>query len=185
MEKLHVLGVVEEAQRGLDFAAPHSEPVFQAVVRHRPIQLRLIPAQFTDVIQIQLCSHVESITDLHRDVETKVRHVEGAPTGLHGQIVVLVRVCKTLRGKAVCLNWPPRQLEIELCEQRPRRRTDKGQKRDPPHPHHHRPRVYSDVHRYPPLPIRFSRPIEPCSDPPPTWGGSTLPKDGGKLPPPY
>src|SRR5205814_8828904 len=104
VEEFHVLRIVVEAQYSLYFPCANPEAVLKLVVAKRPVQGRMPIAQVAYVADVHLRSDAKPVGNWRGYVKPSIRHGEAAGASVHREVVVAVRVRKTLRQEAVHLN---------------------------------------------------------------------------------
>ncbi len=101
---VHVLGVIEQAKGSLDFAGAKSEMIVDSVVARGPVDLDVGAAEFSQLVHVELNSDAEIIGERIGDADGPVGPLQAAGARLHGQVIVVGAVEKTLGGKAVDLD---------------------------------------------------------------------------------
>src|SRR5690242_17607858 len=137
VQEIHVLRVVEKAENRLDFASPDAEPIGEFVISVSPVELRMPAAKVSQIPVVYLCACMKLIRDRHRDIQSAVGEREAALTGLHGEVVIGVRVREALGEEpmdlyGVSLDGEVRESRQILSSKRRRRCYYRGQKRNNP-----------------------------------------------------
>src|SRR5436853_4762536 len=104
MQELHVLRVRIESEDGLHLSGAHAEPVLELIVDGRPVQNRMPLSERPDIANVYLRTYAQLVGNRHGHVQSAVGKDEAALAGLHGQVILVIRVREALRCKTMDLN---------------------------------------------------------------------------------